>query len=584
MDVFKEMRAELETVLDQLKSEGVLGGDIDTSRATMEPPRDSSHGDMATNAAMVMAKLAGMKPRDLAEKIVEKLELSDRVSSAEIAGPGFINLRINASIWLSALQNIIKAGKSYGDSQMGNNTKVNVEYVSANPTGPLHIGHARGAVFGDVLASLLKKAGFDVTKEYYVNDAGSQVDTLGRSAHLRYREAHGEDIGAIPEGLYPGDYLVPVGQALKEEHGDALLSMDEAEWLPITRSTTIAAMLELIKDDLAQLGIHQSVYTSERSLVEAGRVSEVLENLQDRGLIYRGVLEPPKGKKDEDWEPREQELFRATDFGDDVDRPLRKSDGSWTYFASDIANHLDKYQRGYPMQIDVWGADHSGYVKRMQSATSAITEGNATLNVKICQMVKLMENGEPIKMSKRSGNFVTLRDLVDAVGKDVVRFFLLTRKNDAPMDFDLTAVKEQSRDNPVFYVQYAHARCFSVMKQAKDAFPNLVIDEASLADANFNCLTDDAEIGLIKLMAGWPRLVNAAAEAQEPHRVAFYLQELAAGFHGLWTKGKTEPSLRFVVAEDEEVTKARMALIWGFKSVIASGLEVFGVEPVTELH
>jgi len=485
---------------------------------------------------------------------------------------------------LDALQNVIKSGASFGDSDLGGGTKINVEYVSANPTGPLHIGHARGAVFGDVLASLLQKAGYDVTKEYYVNDAGSQVDTLGRSAYLRYREAHGEDIGEIPEGLYPGEYLIPVGVALKAKHGDALLSMEEVEWLPITRAATIADMLVLIKDDLGQLGIHQEVFTSERSLVESGRVDEVLENLKNRGLIYRGVLEAPKGKTDEVYEAREQELFKATNFGDDVDRPLQKSDGTWTYFASDIANHLDKYQRGFPMQIDVWGADHSGYVKRMQSATSAISEGNASLNVKICQMVKLMDNGEPMKMSKRSGNFVTLRDLVDAVGKDVVRFFLLTRKNDAPMDFDLTAVKEQSRDNPVFYVQYAHARCFSVMKQAAESFPNMIIDEASLAGADFNLLTDEAEIGLIKQMAAWPRLVNAAAEAQEPHRVAFYLQELAAGFHGLWTKGKTEPGLRFVIAEDQEVTKARMALIWGFKSVIASGLQVFGVEPVTELN
>ena len=584
MDVFKQMHSELDTVLTQLKSDGILGDNIDTSRATMEPPRDASHGDMATNAAMVLAKVAGLKPRDLAEKIVEKLKALDRVSSAEIAGPGFINLRLNTNVWLDALQNIIKSGTSFGDSNLGNGTKVNVEYVSANPTGPLHIGHARGAVFGDVLASLLQKAGYDVTKEYYVNDAGSQVDTLGRSAYLRYREAHGEDIGEIPEGLYPGEYLKPVGLALKTAHGDKLLSMNEDEWLPITRAASIDAMLLLIKDDLAQLGIHQDVFTSERSLVETGRVTEVLENLKGRELIYQGVLEAPKGKLDDDWEPREQELFRATDFGDDVDRPLRKSDGSWTYFASDIANHLDKYQRGYPIQIDVWGADHSGYVKRMQSATTAISQGNAKLTVKICQMVKLMDNGEPIKMSKRSGNFVTLRDLVDAVGKEVVRFFLLTRKNDAPMDFDLTAVKEQSRDNPVFYVQYAHARCFSVIKQAIEVFPDLVIDEAVMKDVNFNCLTDEAEIALIKLMAGWPRLVNAAAEAQEPHRVAFYLQELAAGFHGLWTKGKTQSDLRFVIADDIEVTKARMALIWGFKTVIASGLDVFGVEPVSELH
>ena len=584
MDIFKDIHAKLEITLKDLKKQGVIPQDIDISKATMEPPRDSSHGDMASNAAMVLAKKSLMKPRDLAEKIAEKMQQFDEILSVEIAGPGFINLTIDNDLWRAQLRDIIKSGINYGDSDLGKNIKVNIEYVSANPTGPLHIGHARGAVFGDILSSLLKKTGYDICTEYYVNDAGAQIDILAQSLYLRYQQAHGEDIGAIPEGLYPGEYLISLAGDMKSQYGGKFLNMQYDDYLPEIRKIAIDAMLILIKDDLAALGIKQDIFTSEQSLVDSGMVDEVLQNLKTRGLIYDGVLAAPKGKLDEDWQPREQELFKATKFGDDVDRPLRKSDGSWTYFASDIAYHLDKYKRGFAVQIDVWGADHSGYVKRMQSATTAISQGNAALNVKICQMVKLMDKGKPIKMSKRSGNFVTLRHLVDAVGKDVVRFFLLTRKNDAPMDFDLTVVKEQSRDNPVFYVQYAHARCFSVIKQAIEAFPNMVIDQDSLANANIERLNDAAEINLIKIMAGWPRLVEAAAKAQEPHRIAFYLQELAAAFHGLWTKGKTNSQLRFIIDDDYEITQARMALILGFRQVVASGLHVFGVEPMRELH
>ncbi len=583
MNIFKEIRGELEVILDQLKSEGLLPADVSTDRITIEPPRDASHGDMATNAAMLLSKPAKMKPRDVAEMLVGKLKELSVVDSAEIAGPGFINLRLDTSVWHKVVSAILSTGNDFARSDMGGNQKVNVEYVSANPTGPLHIGHARGAVFGDVLASLLDFAGYDVTKEYYVNDAGTQVDVLGRSSYLRYKEAHGEDI-VIPEGLYPGDYLKAVGEALKEEHGEGLLAMNEAEWLPICRSKAVEMMMVGVKKDLEQLGIQQDVFTSERSLVDANRVQDVYDSLDVNGYLYTGVLEPPKGKKPDDWEPRPQTLFKATDHGDDVDRPLKKSDGSWTYFANDIANHLDKYQRGFVNQIDIFGADHGGYVKRMIAATSAVTEGKAELDIKLCQLVKLMDKGEPIKMSKRAGTFVTLKDLVDDVGKDVVRFYLLTRKNDAPLDFDLSAVKEQSRDNPVWYVQYAHARCCSVFRQAKEAFPDMDLSRDALAQADVKLLSAPAELEVIKLLSGMPRLIESAAEAHEPHRVAFYLMEAAAAFHSLWAKGKENTQLRFVIADNKELTLAHLALLEAVRSIIASGLEIFGVEPVRELH
>ena len=584
MSVFKDLQADLAAALDGLKSSGVLDADADLSRATVEPPRDPSHGDAATNAAMVLAKQAGMKPRDLAEKIADGLLGSPRIGAAEIAGPGFINMRVDNNVWRAEIKKILETGVSYGESAVGAGEKVNVEYVSANPTGPLHVGHARGTVVGDALASLLAKAGYDVTREFYINDAGAQVDKLGQSAYLRYREAHGEEIGEIPEGMYPGGYLKAVGEQLKDTHGDALLGAPEEEWLPVARQTAVDAMMASMREDLAQIGVHHDVFTSERALVQADKVDEVLSTLEGRALIYTGVLEPPKGKKPEDWEPRPQQLFKATEFGDDVDRPLKKSDGSWTYFASDIANHLDKYQRGFNQQIDVWGADHGGYVKRMKAAVKAVTGGEAELDVKLCQIVRIMDKGEPVRMSKRAGNFVTLRGLVDEVGKDVVRFFLLTRKNDAQLDFDLTAVMEQSRDNPVFYVHYAHARCHSVLKMARDAFPDADLGDAAVSGADLGRLTEEGELALMRQLAEWPRVIEAAAVAHEPHRLAYYLYDLAASFHALWTKGREDTLLRFVVPGDESLTMSRMALVGAVRTVIASGLDVFGVEPRSELN
>ncbi len=584
MNIFNIMRDDLDVAIRSLIDAGDLPADFDATRAQVEPPRDPAHGDMATNAAMVLAKPAGMKPRDLADKLAQALAALDRIDSAEVAGPGFINLRLRKSVWLDQVKAILEAGTGYGDSGIGAGQKVNVEYVSANPTGPLHVGHARGTVVGDALAALLLKAGFDVTREYYINDAGAQVDKLGRSAYLRYREANGETIGEIPEGLYPGEYLKTVGEVMKTEHGASLMDMPDDDWLPIARKTAIDTMMEMIKEDLGALGVHHDVFSSERALVDAGLVEEMFQAMEKQGLIYVGVLEPPKGKQPEDWEPRPQSLFKASEYGDDIDRPLKKSDGSWTYFANDIAYHYDKYKRGFSQQIDILGADHGGYVKRMKAAVTAVSGGEADLDIKLCQMVHLKDKGEPLKMSKRAGSFVTLRDLVDAVGKDVVRFFLLTRKNDAQMDFDLSEVTTQSRDNPVFYVHYAHARCFSVLKMAQEAFPEADLSVDALKTVDLSPLADDDEIALIRQLCAWPRLIDSAAEAHEPHRIAYYLQETAAAFHGLWTKGKDNTALRFVVPGDESTTMARMALVSAVRTVIASGLAVFGVEPRDELH
>jgi len=584
MNIFRLFSDHLRQVIEQLVADGSLPAAVEASRLTVEPPRDPAHGDISSNAAMVLAKSAGMKPRDLAGLFAAKLEDVPGVESVEIAGPGFINLRLAESVWHDCLAAALRAGASFGDSDMGGGRKVNVDFVSANPTGPLHIGHARGTVVGDVLASLLATAGYDVTREYYINDAGAQVDTLARSAYLRYCEALGRNIGEIPEGYYPGEYLKPIGRDLAEMNGDRWLDSPEEVWLTEVRGFVVDSMMTLIREDLAALGVHQDVFSSERRLVEADRVDEVFAELEGRGLIYTGVLEPPKGKMPDDWEPRPQTLFKATEFGDDVDRPLKKSDGSWTYFASDIAYHLDKFRRGFAEQIDVWGADHGGYVKRMQAAVRAVTDGKAALDVKICQIVKLLDKGEPVKMSKRAGTFVTLRDLVDEVGPDVVRFIMLTRKNDAPLDFDLTAVTEQSRDNPVWYVQYASARCHSVARMAAAAFPNHDMSGLALSDTPISSLTDEAELALIKMIASWPRQVEAAAEAHEPHRIAFFLYELAALFHGLWTKGKDIPALRFVIEEDRQLTMARLALVRGVETVIASGLGIFGIEPVEEMR
>ncbi|CAA7623494.1 Arginine--tRNA ligase [Candidatus Terasakiella magnetica] len=557
---------------------------LDTSKVTAEPPREESHGDVATNAAMVLSKAAGMKPRDLAEALAVELRKHPAVTAVEVAGPGFINMRLAGDFWYDRLQDVLKEGARYGDSDTGKSHRVNIEYVSANPTGPMHIGHARGAVVGDALASLLAKVGYDVSREYYVNDAGAQVDVLARSAHLRYREALGETIGEIPEGLYPGEYLKPLGADLAKRFGAAHKDAPETQWLALFRDEAVAAMLAMIKDDLAGLGVCHNVFVSERGLVEAGKVEAALDFLDGKGLIYEGVLEPPKGMLPDDWEARPQTLFKATQFGDDVDRPLKKSDGTWTYFASDIAYHLDKFRRGFDAMIDVWGADHGGYVKRMQAAVSAVSEGKAALDVKLAQMVNLLKGGQPYKMSKRAGTFVTLRDLVEAVGKDVVRFIMLTRKNDAHLDFDLDKALEQSRDNPVFYVQYAHARCHSVMRHAIDLWPDAPIGDPSGNPAVLKRLTDPAEIALIRLLAGWPRLVESAAEAHEPHRVAFYLNDVAAAFHGLWNKGKDEVRLRFLLEDDYELSLARLALLKGVTAVIASGLGIFGVEPVEEMR
>jgi len=577
MNLFKQFRQEIVTILDRI----VPGQD--TSKVNAEPPREETHGDVATNAAMVLSKAAGCKPRDLAERLAEELRRLPSVEQVEIAGPGFINLRLADSFWAAQLGDILRSGTAYGDSDLGGGQPMNVEYVSANPTGPMHVGHARGAVVGDALAGLLEKAGYKVAREYYINDAGAQVDVLARSAYLRYREALGETI-SIPEGLYPGEYLIPLGQQIAKDEGKVWLDKPEAEWLAHFRKTAIDAMMALIREDLQALGVKHDVFTSERGLVEGGKVQAALDYLNERGLIYQGVLEPPKGKTPDDWEPRPQTLFKASEFGDDVDRPLKKSDGSWTYFASDIAYHFDKYLRGYPNMINIFGADHGGYVKRMTAAVKAITEGKGGLDIKLCQMVNLLKDGEPYKMSKRAGTFVTLRDVVDEVGKDVVRFIMLTRKNDAQLEFDLTKVVEKSLDNPVYYVQYANARIHSVLRKGAEMFPGIDQSGEGLAKAGLHRLNDPAELSLIRLMAAWPRMVDSAAEAHEPHRVAFYLYDLAASFNALWNKGNGEVTLRFLQAEDAELSLARMALLRAVAFVIASGLAVFGVEPVEEMR
>ena len=521
MNVFSNFRDIVANIVEDFVASGALPAGLPLDRVTMEPPRDVSHGDLSTNVAMVLAKPAGKKPRELAEMIAEKLKTAAGVDAVEIAGPGFVNLRLAPAFWQAQIGDILSTGTAYGDTTIGAGQRTNVEYVSANPTGPMHVGHARGAVIGDVLASLLQKAGFDVTREYYINDAGVQVDVLARSAHLRYREALGENIGQIPEGLYPGDYLVDAGKALAARDGDKWTKVPESEWLPVVRSFAIDAMMALIREDLDALGIHHDLFCSERSLHDAGRIDEVVKELEARDLVYWGTLEPPKGQKPDDWEEREQYLFRSTKFGDDIDRPLKKSDGSWTYFAADVAYHLDKFRRGFPEMVDVWGADHKGYIKRMQAAVDATTDGKGKLDVRICNLVNLFENGEPVRMSKRAGTFVTLREVVDQVGKDVVRFMMLTRSSDAPLDFDLKQALEQSRENPVFYVQYAHARACSVLRNAADAFPGLAVDDSSLAAADTATLTDEAELALIRVLAGWPRLVESAALAREPHRIAY---------------------------------------------------------------
>ncbi|QCI68797.1 arginine--tRNA ligase [Phreatobacter stygius] len=584
MNIFALFTDHVRDAVRSLGSDGIAIAETALDRVVVEAPRDSSHGDLATNAAMVLSKDAGLKPRDLAEKIVARLAVLPDVAKVDIAGPGFINLTLQPEVWPKVLKAVVAEGEGFGHTAVGAKTKVNVEYVSANPTGPMHVGHCRGAVFGDALANLLAAAGYDVTREYYINDAGAQVQVLGRSAYLRYREALGETV-TIPEGLYPGDYLKPVGQALAAKYGQSLHNVPEEEWLPICRDVAIEAMMEEIRGDLAALNVRHKVFFSERSLqAPTDKVRAVIETLRAKGDVYEGVLERPKGADAEDWEERQQTLFRSTDFGDDVDRPLMKSDGSYTYFASDIAYHKDKADRGFLDQIDVWGADHGGYVKRMQAALKAISGGTAALDVKLVQLVRLFRGGEPVRMSKRSGDFVTLREVVDEVGRDVVRFMMLFRKNDAPLDFDLAKVLEQSKDNPVFYVQYAHARCRSILRNAHEAMPDLDLTPAALASAAVESLDDAGETAIIQRLAQYPRMIEAAAQAHEPHRVAFYLYELAADFHAQWNRGKDSPHLRFIIENDRKTTTARLALVQGIVTVLKSGLAILGVEAVEEMR
>ena len=587
MNVFDIFTAHVRDAVKALAQSGDLASVPELSRVVVEPPREAGHGDLATNAAMVLAKEAGLKPRDLAMKIAGELEKRPEIVKAEIAGPGFINLTLDPAVWREALADAIRTGANYGRGEGGH--AVNVEYVSANPTGPMHVGHCRGAVFGDALANLLAFSGFAVTREYYINDAGAQVDTLARSAFLRYREALGETIGAIPEGLYPGDYLVPVGQALAAEYGNKLLGQAEAEWLAPVRAKAIAMMMDIIREDLAALNVRHDVFFSERSLIEGGdKVGATVQALRAEGKVYEGRLEKPKGAPAEDWEDREQTLFRAADFGDDVDRPLKKSDGSYTYFASDIAYHKSKFDRGFRDMIDVWGADHGGYIKRLKAAVTAVSAGQAELDVKIVQLVKLSRAGLEVKMSKRSGEFVTLREVVDEVGRDAVRFMMLYRKNDAPLDFDLAKVIEKSRENPVFYVQYGHARGHSIFRNAAPVVGELPAEvsarAAHLSQAALARLDDPAELSLMRKLLLYPRLVEASAQAHEPHRVAFYLYELASEFHALWTLGNDKPHLRFIIQDDRELTLARLALVQGVVTVIASGLALLGVEAPEEMR
>ena len=580
MNLFTHVREILIEVLKELSAQSVLPIDTDFSNITVEPPKDSRHGDMSTNAAMVLSKSVEVKPRELAQIISEALSPKEIIASVDIAGPGFINITLSNFSWHGLLSAVLMSGVNFGKSGMGSSQKVNVEFVSANPTGPLHVGHTRGAVFGDTLANLLAYSGYDVTREYYINDGGSQVDVLARSIFLRYQEAFGKEV-VFQEGTYPGDYLIPIAKALKEKVGDLYLNESEDNWLPELRNFAVEAMMNLIRSDLDLLGIEMDTFFSEKSLYGSGKIEAALDRLRDNGLIYKGVLEPPKGKKTDDWEPREQTLFKSTEHGDDVDRPVLKSDGSWTYFAPDIAYHFDKISRGFDILIDVFGADHGGYVKRMKAAVSALSSGKVPLDIKLCQLVKLYQNGEPFKMSKRAGNFVMLRDLVEQVGPDVTRFVMLTRKNDAALDFDFQKVLEQSRENPVFYVQYAHARIKSVIRKAEAL--NLDTSDYALSEANLSSLTHASELSLIKKLAEWPRIVELSARLYEPHRLAFYLFDLSSELHSHWGKGGENPHLRFLQSDDMTITKSKIALARAVSIVISSGLAILGVQPAEKM-
>ncbi|MDR6431152.1 arginine--tRNA ligase [Brucella pseudogrignonensis] len=585
MNIFADFDARIKKTLQEIDLKTKDGSELDLSRISVEPPRDASHGDIATNAAMVLSKAVGQNPRELATAIADALKSDEDVASVDVAGPGFINLRLKDAYWQRELQGMLNEATDFGRSKLGAGKKVNVEYVSANPTGPMHVGHCRGAVVGDVLANLLKFAGFDVTKEYYINDAGAQIDVLANSAMLRYREALGENIGEIPAGLYPGDYLVPVGEALAKEFGKTLLEMPEEEALVLVKERTINAMMAMIRADLDALNVHHDVFYSERTLHadHARAIRAAINDLTLKGHVYKGKLPPPKGQLPEEWEDREQTLFRSTEVGDDIDRPLMKSDGAFTYFAADVAYFKDKYDRGFNEMVYVLGADHGGYVKRLEAVARAVSDGKAKLTVLLCQLVKLFRDGEPVRMSKRSGEFITLREVVDEVGRDPVRFMMLYRKNDAPLDFDFAKVTEQSKDNPVFYVQYASARCHSVFRQAVDQLGLTDLDRVSLG-AHLHKLTDESEIALIRKLAEYPRLIDAAATHQEPHRLAFYLYDLASALHSQWNKGTENPDLRFIKVNDPELSLARLGLVQVVSDVLTSGLMIIGADAPTEMR
>ncbi|TJW52849.1 MAG: arginine--tRNA ligase [Mesorhizobium sp.] len=585
MNIFADFNARITRAVEALDLKDKDGGSLDLSRIAVEPPRDASHGDLATNAAMVLAKPTGQSPRALAERLAQALRADIDIAAADVAGPGFVNLRLRDAFWQVHLTALLGEGRNYGRSTVGGGRKANVEYVSANPTGPMHVGHCRGAVVGDALANLMAFAGYEVTKEYVINDAGSQIDVLGRSAMLRYREALGDDIGEIPAGLYPGDYMIPIGQGLASEFGRSLLQMADEEALPIVKDRTIDAMMAMIRDDLALLNVHHDVFFSERTLHadNARKIRSAINDLTLKGHIYKGKLPPPKGEKPDDWEDREQTLFRSTAVGDDMDRALVKSDGTFTYFAADVAYLKDKVDRGFVELIYVLGADHGGYVKRLEALARAISGDEVKLTVLLCQLVKLFREGEPVRMSKRSGDFVTLREVVEEVGRDPIRFMMLYRKNDAPLDFDFAKVTEQSKDNPVFYVQYASARCHSVFRQASEQLGEANFDRSRLAAATAS-LTDEGEIGLIRKLAEYPRLIESAALALEPHRLAFYLYDLASSFHGHWNRGTENPDLRFVKVNDRQLTYARLGLVQAVSDVLTSGLTLIGADAPTEMR
>ncbi|MBL9029571.1 MAG: arginine--tRNA ligase [Caedimonas sp.] len=582
MNLYTLLRTDILALIQQLIQEGKLPPSLTLNRITTEPPRDPSHGEISTNAAMVLSKEAGMEPMAIAALLSGKLGFLPSVQEAMAVMPGFVNFRMKPGFWLERLREILRSGPAYGDSEMGQGRYVNIEYPSVNPTGPLHMGHCRISVVGDVMASLLEKAGYRITRESYVNDAGGQALQLARSLYARYLEALGED--APEPAAYKGAYLIPVGKEIAAREGAKWVGLSEEDWIEDFRALAVEDMMKLIREDLACLGVHLDVYTSERRLVAEGKVEEAFQRLQEQGLIYQGILEAPKGKIIEDWEPREQALFRSTDFGDDIDRPLKKSDGSWTYLAPDIAYHYDKYRRGFSILIDILGADHGGYVKRLGAAVNAMTQGEARLVVRICQMVKFMDQGTVLKMSKRAGVFVTVREAIEKVGKDAIRFMMVTRKNDAPMEFDFAQVIQQSRDNPVFYVQYAHARCYSVLRHLRETFPDLDISSQTLAQINLDTLMNEDDQALIRVLASWPRQVEVAAEAFEPHRIAYYLSEVASAFHALWNKGKEDAELRFIFPDNPEVTQQRFALVWATAIVLASGFKVLGITPVEEMR